>query len=129
MNAEQIVLILYGVIIILIDAFGVWRPRQWIEVVERHFIYKRVRIVGGSLTILLGLVPAYFLLAMSGWKVYLLSAISGIFVVIGLFTLVYADALRNMLLSLGGLDDKILKIVFLIDGLFGVALIALAFLF
>lgn len=125
MNAETITLILYGIIILIIDSLGVWRPRQWIEITERHFIYRRVRIVGGVSFILLGLVPVYFLLALTGWKIYLLSATSGIFVVIGLFTLVYADVLRNMLLSLGGLDDKILKIVFLVDGLFGVLLILL----
>ncbi|MBR9702527.1 hypothetical protein GOV10_00690 [Candidatus Woesearchaeota archaeon] len=128
MNPTAITLFIYGLLIVIADSLGVWRPRQWIEVSERHFVYRRVRITGGVLFLFLGLVPAYFLLGLAGWKIYLLSVISGIFVVIGIFTLTYADVLRNMLISFGGLDDKILKIVFLLDGLFGAFLIALAFL-
>ena len=39
-----IIFILYGLVVIAIDGFAVWKPRVWVEWTERQFIYKRERI-------------------------------------------------------------------------------------
>ena len=103
--------ILYGAVIILIDAFAVWKPRVWVEWTERHFIYRRERIVAGSFFLLLGLVPIYWIMGLAGWQFYVLSVLSGIWIIIGTLMLAFPDSLRNLLLSLGYEKSEIKEMV------------------
>lgn len=120
------VFLTYGVVVLLIDAFGVWKPRAWVEWTERQFIYRRERIGAGAFFVLLGAVPIYWILGLSAWQFYILAALSGFWMLLGFFILVFPDALRNMILALGGLDDKWLRVLFLADSLAGVALILIS---
>lgn len=124
---ENIIFWVFGGVIVLIDALALWKPRNFIEWSERQLIYKRERIVAGSIFVLLGAIPLYFILPLAGWQSHLLSIIGGIFIILGLLTLLLPDMLRNMFLSLGALDDKKLRIFFAIDALFGIILILLGF--
>lgn len=119
---------LYGGVVILIDAFGVWKPRVWIEWTERQFVYRRERIIGGVFFLLLGLIPIYWVVGLAGWQAYVLSILSGIWIILGLMILAFPEAIRNLILSLGGLDDKIARGVFIVDALFGVVLVLIGVL-
>lgn len=119
-------LLLYGVVIVLLDSFGVYKPKVWVEYVERQFIYRRTRSSVGSIFVLLGAVPVYWVMQLEGLGLYLGAATSAVFLLIGVLMLALPDSLRNMLLSLGSLDDKYARSFFALDAAFGVFLILLA---
>lgn len=119
-------LLLYGVVIVLLDSFGVYKPKVWVEYVERQFIYRRTRSSVGSIFVLLGAVPVYWVMQLEGLGLYLGAATSAVFLLIGVLMLALPDSLRNMLLSLGSLDDKYARLFFALDAAFGVFLILLA---
>lgn len=122
------VFILYGAVIIGIDAFAIWKPRVWVEWTERQFIYWRERVGAGAFFILLGIIPIYWILSLTGWQFYILSVLSGIWIVLGALILSFPDVLRNMLLALGGLDDKVLRWLFVADAAVGVLLVLIGVL-
>lgn len=117
------VFILYGAVIIGIDAFAIWKPRVWVEWTERQFIYWRERVGAGAFFILLGIIPIYWILSLTGWQFYILSVLSGFWILLGAFILGFPDALRSVLLTLGGLDDKVLRWLFIADAAVGVVLL------
>jgi len=122
----EYVLLLYGIIIVLMDSFGVYKPKVWVEYVERQFIYRRTRSSVGSFFVLLGAVPVYWIMQLNGLGLYIGAATSAVFLLIGVLMLALPDSLRNMLLSLGALDDKYARMFFAADAAFGVFLILLA---
>jgi len=122
-EAQNLIFMLYGLIIVLIDGYGIFKPRHWIEWIERQFVYHRERIVAGAFFVLLGAGAIYFILPIGGWQGYLLSIMSAFFILIGLFLLILPDILRQGLIALAGLSDLWLRIFVLFDALWGVALV------
>lgn len=122
----EYILLIYGIVIIIMDFFGVYNPKSWVEYVERQFIYRRTRSSVGSFFVLLGAVPVYWIMQTEGLALYVGAATSAVFMLIGALMLALPDSLRNMLLSLGALDDKYARMFFAADFAFGVFLILLA---
>lgn len=126
MNSAQMIFWVYGVAIILIDSYAIYKPKRWIEYIERQFIYRRQRVTAAGLLLLLGLIPIYWILQLSGFQVYILAAASTTFVLLGLLIGALPDVVRNGLLSVAAMDDKWARLFFASDALAGVILILFA---
>lgn len=119
---------MYGSLSILLPAYGLYNPKKWVEWVERQFVYRRERTIAGIFFLLVGLAPIYYLISVSGWKIYLLSVFSGSYAIIGALTLSYYEPLRQALLSFSEMDEKHLRIWFGIEIGSGVIMIILGVL-
>lgn len=126
MEQVDILLLVFGIIIILSKFFAIIKPRLFVEWTERQFVFHRVRLIVGFFMLLIGGVSAYYLLKELSKIAYLLSFLSLIFLLLGVLILSFPDLLRKSILTIAEKEDKELRIMAGIAVLIGVIMVLVA---